>query len=368
MAKQPLSTGMSRDEMRTLLRRSKQEPVNCAIGLGDDPSVALFLLDRIKEPKAVATELEKRIPAAKSTRWGTALVDDNDPKLVKIIVSTASKPPSGIARKLVKTLKGTGFTRIEIVPRLDNGELGQAIETYAEEDDGQQAAIPEPAPVAPPPPSQDEAPKPDAAALEMRLKALIPRVAHLDAADPRRDDLARRARQAGAYLKANNLAEAEAEIESLGNALDAPVRSGDTQPNASSGDGAASDYEKSGKIWLATRKRVEDEIGKLRASILAAYQGTRFVGEIESRFADRTAPLLQTLDGTLAKTLEAAAKAKDTAERAKLVEEAKSVIARYESFAGSDPLLADLDANPFVPLAIQKTVSATLAALSKTLH
>ncbi len=448
MAKPP-STGMEKGEMKKLLMKSKQEPVNCAIGLGDDPSYGLLMLDRIKQPKAVEKELVKGIASAKNTRWGTALVDvDDNPKLVKI---TINKPISSMARKLVKTLKGTGFTKVEILVEADGGPV--LVESYAEEDttapDEAQAG-------APPPPPQAETPKPDAAALEARLKSLIQRVAQLDAADPRREDLTKRARQAGVYLKTNNPTYAATEIEILSRALDAGATAGGTQTSAppppppplpqaeapkpdlgalearlktliprvaqldagdprredltkrarqagvylktnnpvyagteieilsraldtpppsqpgaqpdASGDGAASEYEKSGKIWLATRKRVEDEIGKLRASILTAYQGTPFVGEIESRFADRTGAVLQTLDGTLATTLEAAAKAKDTAGRAKLVEEAKSVIARYESFAGSDPVLADLDANPFVPLAIQKTVSATLAALSKTLH
>jgi hypothetical protein len=354
----PVSTGMDKGEMKKLLMKSKQEPVNCAIGLGDDPSLGLLLLDRIKQPKAVEKELTKQIPAAKNTRWGTALVDvEDNPKLVKISIN---KPISGMARKLVKTLKGTGFTKVQIL--LDDGS---PVEAYTEEEEGQPAAASEPAQAAAPPPTpqEEEAPKPDLAALEARLKALIPRVAQLGAADPRREDLTKRARQANVLLKTNNLVYAAAEIESLSRALDTPAAA---QPAAA--DGTKGDLGKSSQIWLLTRKRMEDEIAKLRASIVAAYQGEPSAAEIEKRFTDRTAPLLQTLDGTLAEALDAAAQAKDPAEQAKLVEQAKAVLARYESFAGSDPLLADLDANPFVPLAIQKTVTATLAALSKTLH
>lgn len=356
----PSSTGMEKAEMKKLLMKSKQEPVNCAIGQGADPSLGLLLLHRIKAPKALEKEL-KELLDARNTRWGTALVDpDDNPKLVKIFINNAL---SGAARKLVKTLKGTGFNKVEI--RVGDIAKSTIAESYDEEEEGQQAAPPEQAQAAPPPPPppQEDAPKPDPAALEARLKALIPRVAQLDAADPRREDLAKRARQASVLLKTNNLVDAAAEIESLGRALDAPAAAQTT-----AADGSKGDYDKSSRIWLLTRKRVEDEITKLRASIVGTYQGEPFAAEIEKRFADRTAPLLQALDGTLAEALDAAAQAKDPAEQAKHVEQAKVVIARYESFAANDPLLADLDANPFVPLAIQKTVTATLAALAKTLH
>ena len=55
----------------------------------------------------------------------------------------------------------------------------------------------------------------------------------------------------------------------------------------------------------------------------------------------------------------------DPAQHAKLVVEAKKIIQGYESYLASEPLIAKLDANPFVPLAIQKTLTATLTTLSK---
>ena len=48
--------------------------------------------------------------------------------------------------------------------------------------------------------------------------------------------------------------------------------------------------------------------------------------------------------------------------------EAQQIIGRYESFVAGDNLIAQLDNNPFIPLQIQKTVVATLAALKKAVR
>jgi hypothetical protein len=61
------------------------------------------------------------------------------------------------------------------------------------------------------------------------------------------------------------------------------------------------------------------------------------------------------------------AKAADPAQHAKLVGEARQIMQRYQSFVASDPTLTELDANPFVPLAIQKTLTTTLSVLSKAI-
>ncbi len=77
-------TGMDRAEMKRFLIKSKQEPVNCALGVGDDKSVALLMLARNRSPKALQGDLQKEFPSAFNTRFGTAVVDiDDDPTLVK---------------------------------------------------------------------------------------------------------------------------------------------------------------------------------------------------------------------------------------------------------------------------------------------
>jgi hypothetical protein len=110
-----IPTGMDKQSMKKLLHRARKARVSCAIaeGEGDTAGFGLLLLDRVKQPKAVRNDLGKQFPKAKNCRFGAALVDaEDDPKLVKFFVN---KPIFGMAKKLVKTIKGTGFTKVQIV-------------------------------------------------------------------------------------------------------------------------------------------------------------------------------------------------------------------------------------------------------------
>ena len=75
---------------------------------------------------------------------------------------------------------------------------------------------------------------------------------------------------------------------------------------------------------------------------------------------------MRTLDASLAVKLSAASKAEAT-ERQKLVEEARAIVGTYEAFA-ADPLLSELDGNPFVPLSIQANLTATLSRVAAALR
>src|SRR6201995_3838403 len=119
-------TGMDRPEMKRFLLKSKQEPVNCALGVGDDKSVALLMLSPHRSAKSLQGDLQKQFPTAFNTRFGTAVVDtEDDPTLVKFMLN---KPVTSMARRLVKTLKGTGFRKVQILL-----EDGTPVETAAEE-------------------------------------------------------------------------------------------------------------------------------------------------------------------------------------------------------------------------------------------
>ena len=106
-------TGMDRAEMKRFLIKSKQEPVNCALGVGDDKSVALLMLSPHRSAKSLQGDLQKDFPTAFNTRFGTAVVDtEDDPTLVKFMLN---KAVTSMARRLVKTLKGTGFRKVQIL-------------------------------------------------------------------------------------------------------------------------------------------------------------------------------------------------------------------------------------------------------------
>lgn len=102
-------TGMTKADMKRLLKLARKAPLNCAIGIGPDAAYGLLLLNRSKQPKAVETLSLSAVPDAKNTRWGTAEIDEQDPKLGVLKMNRAA---NGMARRLVKTLKGTGYSKV----------------------------------------------------------------------------------------------------------------------------------------------------------------------------------------------------------------------------------------------------------------
>lgn len=376
MAQAP-QTGMEKAEMKQLLAKSKQEPVNCAFGQSGakgGEAFAVLLLHKVKNPKALHKELEGQFPDAKNTRWGTALVEpDVDATLVKI---TANREVTGIARRMVKTLKGTGYRKVEIYL-----EDGSKIDGAAEEEEEGAAAEASADSVPPAPPPAPPAPPPAAPAtlgladLQKLLAALIPRIGPAAGQDAElRAKLSKLAGDAGGHLKSSQLAEATAAIGELKKQLDAAPAAGASASPAPSPapapatTGAVVAYTKSRLAWLAARKKVESEIEKLRAELAASYADNGMAADIERSYGERVASLMAGLDESLADKLGEASNATDPAARAKLVEEARAIMARYQGFVAGEPLIADLDANPFVPLAIQQTLTATLTGLSAAIR
>lgn len=369
MAKE-IDTGMDKQDMKRLLMKSKSEPVNCSFAPSDtEKTMAVLMLDKVKQPKAVEKDLTKKFPNASNTRFGTAFVDvDTDPKLVLFKIN---KPISGAARKLVKTLKGTGFTKVEIVL-----EDGTPVERDSEEDEVSGAPADISSGDAPPPPPPGPSQAPDPAELTRQLTELVKRIPGAVAVTPAlKDQLAKFATDAQVNIKTRNYTYAATYIEQLRRALDAAPQGpapapGTTQqtagPAAKPAEGPRVAFAKSRLAWIAARKKMEGEIEKLRGEIVAAFEDDGEGPELDKLYRDRVAPVLQTLDDSLADKLDEAANAADPAQHQKLVEEAKGIIKGYSDFLASEPLIADLDDNPFVPLSIKATMTATLAALSKT--
>ena len=79
---------------------------------------------------------------------------------------------------------------------------------------------------------------------------------------------------------------------------------------------------------------------------------------------DAAARLAQ-LDETLADQLDMAASASDATARTKLVAEAKNTMGKYAKYLASEPLLKDLDENPFLPLTIRATIGGTIQQLAR---
>jgi hypothetical protein len=342
-----IDTAMPKQEMKGLLMKSKKQPVNCSFGQGAEPHVALLMLDRLKSGRTLETSLLKKFPDAKSVRFGTAFVDlDDDPRLVKFLIN---RPVSGAARKLAKTLRGTGFTKVVILL-----EDGTPVETFSEETEAaKSAAVPE----APP--------QFDAASLRLALVGMIGRIGAVT--DPvRRASLASLANEASTTLKAGDLASAKFDIDQLHGALD--VRPSVPPAAAEQANSPLTTYAKSRLAWLAARKKVESDIETLRLQLHAEFAEDDIGAELDSAYDRFVAPVLAKLDESLADKLDEVINTADPVSRLKMIDEAKAIIQRYQDYLAGASTIDALDANPVAPLAIRQTLSVTLTTLAKTVH
>jgi len=118
--------------------------------------------------------------------------------------------------------------------------------------------------------------------------------------------------------------------------------------------------------WQQMRLKLKADLELLERTILAEYKNVENFAELQTSL--RTFDTLMTgLDESLADTLDAALNAADMAERLRLHQEARVILARYIAFVGSSTLLRGLDGNPFVPLTTHQTLVRGLEVLDKSL-
>ena len=115
-------------------------------------------------------------------------------------------------------------------------------------------------------------------------------------------------------------------------------------------------------------KKVEGDLGKLHSAFANAFKGHEQEEQIGKAFQARVETVLNTLDEGLAHTLDAVNNAKDPSQRTQLVQQAQQMLQKYQQHVASDPTIAALDNNPFVPLSVQKTMTATIAALARSIR
>jgi hypothetical protein len=344
-----IDRGMELPDLKRLLTKSKTEPVNVAVGMSGKNAV--MMLHKMKQPKAVCKDLEAKFKDLKTQRWGTAFVDiDEDPKLV---VLTLNRGGGGLGKKLKKTLMGSGFSKVRI--QLEDGTIDEDIKEEEEEGEEQAGNEPPPAPWNP-------------AELTARLTDLVKQMVGVAKSAPDRvgelKDLATKAQTAIKTGVENAATEA---VDAFASAL-AVVNQGLASVSGANGGPAPNPtvLAKSGLAWAAALKRVQDDFGKLQQAMVQHYDGKPFATELEKLLQAKVTPIITTLDQALASKLEDAGKSTDGAEQQKLLGEARQMIGQYESFVTGNDLLAQLDANPFVPLQTQKTLVATLGALKKS--
>jgi hypothetical protein len=101
---------MDTTEVKKLLTLAKRRIVYCAVasGYGETRGFALLLLDRTIKPKQLTGELLEEFEDARSIRFG---VVSTDRKTVKLELNKAAP---GLEKKIIRSLKGTGFTKAKI--------------------------------------------------------------------------------------------------------------------------------------------------------------------------------------------------------------------------------------------------------------
>ena len=346
---------MDHAEIKALLAISKREPVSCAIALSADKD-GVVLMHKKAKPRKLAAMLRAEAKKLKlaldpsSIRFGTASVDTElDSSLVTMRIN--KEPPGVMAPKMKERLKKAGIQKVEFI-------VDESLEAEPEEDEVGD--------------SEEPAAAPDWVALAVELTTLVKGIVAAAGGDAgRQQTLVKLAGAANSALKAAaDVAATTAAIAALREALiGGPKPQGGSaapQPKPVVAAGTVA-FAKSRLAWLAARKKVESEITRLRTEITETYKDDEMAGQIAQAYAQHVGPVLDTLDERLADVLDDANNQSDPAARAELVAEAKSLIAGYSSFLQADPMIADLDDNPFAPLTIRTTISTTLTLLESTL-
>jgi len=389
--------------MKPMLAMSKRgDPASCAIALTKDKD-GVILLDKRKKPKKLLAELKKTAAGigleleTTTLRFGRAVVDpDTDAKLLSLTVN--KEAPGAMRPRLLEQIKKAGFSKLEIV-------VDTNLEAEPEEE---QPAAPPPGAVAPPPdsaaapptpsaptapdagtvpadapqaPSQTAAPEvstaemgssPDAAVLTKELTELTRQVLAVIERNPaQKEKLAELAKAAQASLKRGDLMQVSSDIAALRDALaDAGAGGSDAAPAAPNGADPAmiQKLHKTRAVWDATIAKVTRDLDQLVKAVTAASVGHQLGAGFEREFQTVVKPLLTTVDTSLSDLLTQAAKASTAEEHRRMLDQARETVGGLTKFVQSHPVVGHLDDNPFVPMAVGKTLNASLSAVSSTLR
>lgn len=283
----------------------------------------------------------------------------------KVLTFVVQSQAAGLAKKLRQALLDQTQLRFKVKVRGEDGD-----DEHGEDEEDATTPPAESTPAhganaAPGPAQAPAAPGTDAnagPAFKARLEALLPR---LKPGLPGADVARAKATEAGVLTRSRDWAGAGRLLDEAEAALTAAATSAAAAtPEHPRGTIAPSIvYTQSRLAWLASRKKVEGELKKLEQAILDRYKTNAALPAVVQgvRKLDR---VLEVFDESLADTLDAALNAVDPAVKQRLHEEARGIIHRYEDFLKTDPMVRELDSNPFVPIGVQSTLTSTLSVLA----
>lgn len=120
--------------------------------------------------------------------------------------------------------------------------------------------------------------------------------------------------------------------------------------------------------WRAAWRTVESEIDRLYAAMISVYADHDFGEQLHDVFGRKVDPLLRTFGNILDARLEALGNQSAAALRCGLAAELRATAREYAAFVQREPLIAELDANPFVALNLGSTLHEALARLSMAMR
>ena len=347
---------------KTLKKLRSAGELNFGVVLGRKPEEHRLAFNKAKAPRALGAMLVRETKLHIMT-FGTAMTPKEageqesqesqgnegpeggmgEERPIVLILNLEGKPLPGLAKKLGKMLKKfkEPFKAVKLM--VDGKEVADEIDpndTDEDEDENPQVS------------TQNDAER--LKQLTNELAQLMQRIAGVTDTTVK-GDLARLASQARAMIGASNVAGAERAVEALRNAM----------PGKQDG---ASNYVKSRDIWVATCNNMVKEYDKLRAALTEAYKDSGVAPDLVQRLNGKLAPVLQKLNGDLTKQLDAAAKETEPTKRQTSALAAAKLVGEYKTYAAGEPLLADLDENPFAQLKVRELLARSLGALEQTIR
>ncbi|MGE0387172.1 MAG: hypothetical protein AB7Q97_20810 [Gammaproteobacteria bacterium] len=346
------SSGLLDDEdryrkfLKMHMTKLKKAALTFGVGLGKKPDQHRVLFHKTKGGQQLANVI-KRDTKLKALTFGVAGAHAEKPNV--LVLNLDGKQLPGLKKKfreMFKHWKPLPFDQVMIMLE------GNEVEDLPDVDEPEEGEIP----VAPPLPDDNAA-----AAFAARLKALKP---GLDAAiagkGPRAEELKLKASELGALGRAKRFAEALALLDEIEGMLpEGGATAGPKAPKVA----PKVLFTQSRLAWIATRKKVADDLQKLEKSIVEMYEGHGVADEVK-RAVRKLDTILENFDESLVDKLDEALNA-DAAEHDRLHGEARTIIGRYLKFLETDALVKELDGNPFVPVAVNATLTKTLSTLAE---
>ena len=148
--------------------------------------------------------------------------------------------------------------------------------------------------------------------------------------------------------------------------LEKLLGSGTTRGTGTGSTGKTPDYERCREAWVRTKAAVSADIQKLEQAILAAYRDTPYYGEIEQKVR-KLDTVMQSFGEDLETALASALAAVAADTRQQHHKDAVDRIEAFKALAANDPLIAEIEGNPFVEVNTRKALVATLDLLARQL-